>query len=312
MEQGQVNRPGLVPSETRMPRKLTLRFLTPYLFLLPGFIFLSVWLIYPMVKAFQMSLYNWSFLPNVENIFIGFKNYFKAFSDPNFWVALKNTLIFLAVTVPGQLILGLVVALLLEQVKRLRVFFRAAYYIPVITSLVVVTLLFRYLFNSSPAGMINYLLVDIFHLLPTPIAWLNEPGTALVVICLIGIFKGVGWTMVIFLAALQGISEDTYRAAAVDGANGWQIIRYITLPLILPALFIVLIMLSIGAFQAYIHVALLTNGGPVHRTEVLLSYMYYQAFTNRDFGYASAISYILIAIVAVISQFQLRLLAKEL
>lgn len=294
-----------------MPRKLTLRFFTPYFFLLPGFIFLSVWLIYPMLKAFQMSLYNWSFVPEIENIFIGFKNYARAFNDRNFWVALKNTFIFVLVSVPGQLILGLVVALLLEQVKRLRVFFRAAYYLPVITSLVVVTLLFRYLFNSSPAGMMNYLLVDIFHVLPQPVAWLNQPSTALVVICLIGIFKGIGWTMVIFLAALQGISDDYYRAASVDGANGWQIVRFITLPLILPTIFIVLVMLSIGAFQAYIQVALLTNGGPVHRTEVLLSYMYYQAFTNRDFGYASALSYLLIGIAFILSQFQLRVMMKE-
>jgi multiple sugar transport system permease protein len=294
-----------------MQRKLTSQFITPYLFLLPGFIFLAVWLIYPMVKALQISLYDWSFNPDVASVFVGLQNYLRALKDPNFWIATKNTLLFVAVSVPGQLLLGLIVALLLEQVQHWRVFFRAAYYLPVITSLVVVTLLFRYLFNSSPAGMINYLLVDVFHALAKPVAWLNEPGTALVVVCLIGIFKGVGWTMVIFLAALQGIPEDIYRAAAVDGANGWQIIRYVTFPLILPTLFIVLIMLSIGAFQAFIHVALLTNGAPVHRTEVLLSYMYYQAFTNRDFGYASAISYILIVIVAVISQFQLRLLGKD-
>lgn len=294
-----------------MQRRLSSQIITPYLFLLPGFAFLGVWLIYPMFKTLQISLYDWSFNPEVESIFVGFQNYIRAFQDHNFWIAAKNTLVFVAASVPGQLILGLIVALLLEQVKRLRVFFRAAYYLPVITSLVVVTLLFRYLFNSSPAGMINYLLVDVFHMVSKPVAWLNEPSTALVVVCLIGIFKGVGWTMVIFLAALQGIPEDTYRAAAVDGANGWQIIRYITLPLILPVILIVLIMLSIGAFQAFIQVALLTNGGPMHRTEVLLSYMYYQAFTNRDFGYASAISYIMIGIVAIISQFQLRLLGKD-
>jgi multiple sugar transport system permease protein len=294
-----------------MRRRQPLSFFTPYFFLLPGFLFLAIWLIYPMVKALQMSFYDWSFVPGVENVFLGLENYLRAFKDANFWTALKNTLVFVAVSVPGQLILGLIVALLLERVRHLRVFFRAAYYLPVITSLVVVTLLFRYLFNSSPAGMMNYLLVDVFHLLPQPVAWLNEPGTALAVICLIGIFKGVGWTMVIFLAALQGISDDVYRAASVDGANGWQIVRYITLPLLVPTLLIVLVMLTIGAFQAYIQVALLTGGGPVHRTEVLLSYMYYQAFTNRDFGYASALSYLLIAISFGLSQFQLRAMMKD-
>ena len=285
--------------------------LTPYLFLLPGFIFLSVWLIYPMFKAFQISLYDWSFVPGVENVFNDFANYRHAFKDRNFWIALRNTLIFLGISVPGQLVLGLIVALLLEKVGKLRVFFRAGYYIPVITSLVIITLLFRYLFNSSPAGLMNYILTDVFHLISEPISWLTEANTALFVICLIGIFKGVGWTMVIFLAALQAIPDDYYQAASIDGADGWQIIRFISIPLLLPTIILVLIMLSIGAFQAYIQVALLTNGGPFHQTEVLLSYMYYQAFSNRDFGYASAISFLLIAIVFMISQFQLRLLRDE-
>jgi multiple sugar transport system permease protein len=285
--------------------------LTPYLFLLPGFVFLSVWLIYPMFKAFQISLYDWSFVPGVENVFNDFANYSHAFKDRIFWIALRNTMIFLAVSVPGQLVLGLIVALLLERISKLRVFFRAGYYIPVITSLVIITLLFRYLFNSSPAGLMNYILTDVFHLISEPISWLTEANTALFVICLIGIFKGVGWTMVIFLAALQAIPDDYYQAASIDGADSWQIIRFISIPLLLPTIVLVLIMLSIGAFQAYIQVALLTNGGPFHQTEVLLSYMYYQAFSNRDFGYASAISFLLIAIVFVISQLQMRLLRDE-
>jgi multiple sugar transport system permease protein len=294
-----------------MRRKLTIHFFTPYFFLLPGFIFLAVWLIYPMFKAFQISLFNWSIVPEVQSKFILFANYLRAFKDHNFWIAVKNTFIFVAISVPGQLILGLIVALLLEQVKRLRVFFRAVYYIPVITSLVVITLLFRYLFNSSPTGMINYILVDLLHLLHDPVAWLNEPSTSIFVVCMIGVFKGVGWTMVIFLAALQTIPDEIFQAASIDGANGWQILRYITLPLLFPTLIIVLIMLSIGAFQVYIQVALLTGGNPFHQTDVVLSYMYYQAYTNRDFGYASAISYLLIAIVFLISQFQLRMLGKE-
>jgi multiple sugar transport system permease protein len=247
--------------------------LTPYLFLLPGFIFLAMWLIYPMLKAFQISLFDWSFIPGVENKFNDFANYLRAFHDRYFWIALRNTLVFLAVSVPGQLILGLIVALLLEKIRRLRVFFRAGYYLPVITSLVIITLLFRYLFNSSASGMVNYLLTDVFHLVSEPIPWLTEPNTSIFVVCLIGIFKGVGWTMVIFLAALQAIPEDYYQAASIDGASWYQIIRYISFPLLIPTAILVLIMLSIGAFQAYIQVALLTNGGPFHQTEVILSYM---------------------------------------
>lgn len=285
--------------------------LTPYLFLLPGFIFLAVWLIYPMFRAFQISLYDWSFVPGVESKFNNFDNYLRAFQDKYFWVALKNTLIFMVVSVPGQLILGLVVALLLERIHKLRVFFRVGYYLPVITSWVIITLLFKYLFNSSEAGLVNYLLTDVFQLISEPIPWLTEAKTSIFVVCLIGIFKGVGWTMVIFLAALQAIPDDYYQAASIDGASGWQIIRYISIPLLIPTIVLVLIMLSIGAFQAYIQVALLTNGGPFHQSEVILSYMYYQAFSNRQFGYASAISFLLIAIVFTISWMQLHLLKEE-
>jgi len=116
----------------------------------------------------------------------------------------------------------------------------------------------------------------------------------------------VGWTMVIFLAALQSIPVELYDAAQMDGANAWQIVTHITIPILAPTIILVTIMLTIGAFQTYIPINLITNGGPVHRTEVILSYMYDQAFTNHNFGYASALSFVMIVIVFIISQFQLK------
>lgn len=281
--------------------------LTPYLFLLPGMVFMLVWLVYPMGHALLISLRDWKVVPGQPSPFVGLANYLQAFDDPLFRLALRNTTLYAGVTVAGQLILGTAAALLLDQVRRGRVFFRTVYYLPVVTSWVVVSLLFQYLFNSSPAGLVNYLLVDGFHLLRAPVAWLNQAGTAFVALYSLGIWKGVGWTMVIVLAALQSMPEECFDAASIDGAGGWQTLFYVTLPLLLPTLILILIMLTIGAFQTYIPVALVTDGGPLHRTEVLLTYMYSQAFEDLHYGYATAQSYILAAIVFAISQAQLRL-----
>ncbi len=280
--------------------------LTAYLFLLPGMLFLIVWLVYPMISAFNISLRDWNLMPGQPSPFVGLANYLQAFRDPIFWLSFKNTGVYALITVVGQLLLGLGVALLLEQVTHWRVFFRTVYYLPVVTSWVVVSLLFGYLFNSSPAGLINYLLVNVFHLLKAPVFWLNEANTAFVAIDSLGIWKGVGFTMVIFLAALQSIPEEMYNAAAVDGAGNFQILAGITLPLLAPTMALVLVMLTIGAFQTYIPIALITGGGPLHRTEFALSYMYSQAFRDLHFGYSTALAYILAMVVFAISQFQLR------
>lgn len=285
--------------------------LVPYAFLLPGLLFLATWIVYPMIKALQISAYDWNIMPGQISEFVGLDNYIRAFHDDLFRLAFQNTLLYVVVTVSGQLLLGLIVALMLDHISKGRVVFRTIYYLPVVTSWVVVSLLFKYLFNSSPSGLINYFLVDMLHLMSSPVPWLSEPETAFVAIYCLGIWKGVGWTMVIFLAALQSIPSEYVDAASIDGANGRQIIRHITLPLIFPTAVLVMIMLTIGAFQAYIQVALITGGGPLQRTEVILSYMYNRAFTDLDFGYASALSYILILVVFTISQLQLRLMKSE-
>ncbi|MGV8049986.1 MAG: carbohydrate ABC transporter permease [Anaerolineaceae bacterium] len=284
---------------------------TPYLFLFPGMIMLIVWLVYPMFSALNISLRDWNIMPSQPSPFVGFSNYVRAFQDPNFWMSLKNTGIYALITVLGQLILGLIVALMIDEIRKGKVFFRTLYYLPVVTSWVVVSLLFRFLFNSSSAGLVNYFLVDLLHILSEPVSWLTEANTAFVAIDTLGIWKGVGFSMIIFLAALQSIPVELYEVAAIDGASYWQILRQITLPLILPTTIMVIVMLTIGAFQAYIPVALITGGGPLHRTEFIISYMYGQAFQNLNFGYSSALAYILAIIVFAISRFQMRFIKSS-
>jgi multiple sugar transport system permease protein len=278
-----------------------------FFFVFPGIaLFLLFW-VYPIVKGFQISFYKWSINPNLPSIFIGLANYQRALRDPVFWLALRNTVLYMAITVPGQIICALIVAVLLDRIKLGRVFFRTVYYLPVITSWVIVSVLFRYLFAEK--GLINYLLTDLLHLMP-PIPWFTKPGTALTVIMLLGIWKGIGWSMVIFLAALQTIPNELYEAARIDGANAWHEFWRITLPLLRPTMVFVLVMLVIGGFNVFISVQLITGGGPLNQTEVILSYMYKNAFSFLDFGYAASLSYLLATLIFVITLLQLKFLRK--
>lgn len=281
--------------------------LTPYLFLLPGLAVLVVWLVVPMVSALNISVRDWNIMPGADSPLVGTANYLRSFGDATFWTAMKNTALLALVTVIGQLLLGLIVAVMIDGVRHGRVLFRTLYFLPVVTSWVVVSLLFKFLFNSSEAGLVNYVLTDLVHLIREPVRWLTEPATAFVVIDSLAIWKGVGFAMIIFLAALQTIPPELYQAAAIDGASGGQRLRYVTLPMLVPTTLLVSVLLTIGALQLYIPVALITGGGPLHRTEVVVSYLYDTAFGQLDFGYASAQAYVLAVIVFIVSRAQLRL-----
>lgn len=257
-----------------------------------------------------MSLYEWNINPNIPNEFIGFGNYIELFQDPKFYVALKNTIFYTLITVPGQMIFGFLVALLLNRKMKGQTLFRLLYYLPVITSWVIVSILFQYLF-AARGGLVNFLLKDLLHIIQKDIAWLSNPNTAMIPIYTLGIWKGIGWSMLIFLAGLQGIPKQLYEAASLDGANSWQTTTKITLPLMVPTIMFELVMLTIGGFNVFLSVYVMTGGGPMGSTEVLSSYMFKEAFDYFHFGYGSAISVIFFIIVFAIAQIQRKLLAKR-
>ncbi|HTZ42315.1 MAG TPA: sugar ABC transporter permease [Jatrophihabitans sp.] len=278
--------------------------LTAYLFLAPGFGLFLLLIVYPMIKAFQMSFYDWNVIAGATSEFIGWTNYQRAYHDPVFWRGLVNSAFYMAVTVPPQIVLGLGVATLLNNKAPGRAVFRVLFYLPVVTSWVVVSLLFQYLFADS--GLVNWMLHDVTHLTGHRISWLSGHWTGMVAISALGIWKGIGWSMMIFLAALQGVPRELLESAEVDGAGRWQRFRAVTLPAIWPAAGFVTVMLVIGGFNVFISVLLMTNGGPADSTQVLLTYMYKQAFTYLDFGYGSAIAVLLTLGVFVLSAIQLR------
>ncbi len=277
----------------------------PLLFIAPGFLLFVALIIYPMVRAFQMSFYDWNVIAGATSRFLGWDNYVRAYHDPIFWRALENSGFYMAVTVPVQMALGLAIALLLNNKARGRALFRVLYYLPVVSSWVVVSLLFQYLFADS--GLVNWMLHDVTHATDHDISWLSERWTGMLAVCALGIWKGVGWSMMIFLAALQGVSKELLESAGVDGAGPWQRFRAVTLPALRPAIGFVTVMLVIGGLNVFVSVLLVTNSGPADQTQVLLTYMYKQAFTNLDFGYGSSIAVLLTVGVFIVSAIQIRL-----
>jgi multiple sugar transport system permease protein len=208
------------------------------------------------------------------------------------------------------MILGFLVAILLNRKMKGQTLFRLLYYLPVVTSWVIVSILFQYLF-AARGGLVNFLLKDILHIIPKNIAWLSNPKTAMIPIYTLGIWKGIGWSMLIFLAGLQGIPKEIYEAASLDGANSWKKTIKITIPLMVPTIVFVLVMLTIGGFNVFLSVYVMTGGGPMGSTEVLSSYMFREAFDYFHFGYGAAISVIFFLIVFTISQLQRKLLSKR-
>jgi multiple sugar transport system permease protein len=292
-------------------KKEHFRFLTALLFLLPGLILFITFLAGPMLYSLRISFFEWDIVSPENSRWIGFENYREALSDPIFRRAVLNTLVYGLVTVPGQMVLGLIVAILLNQDIRGRTFFRVVYYLPVITSWVVVSLLFEYMF-SGQAGLINYLLRDVLHLIDKNILWLADPVLAFVPIHMLGVWKGVGWTGIIFLAGLQSIPGHLYEAAEVDGAGPLEQFMHITIPMLRPTIVFLVVVLSVGALNAYISNLLITNGGdPLDKTHFILTLMYEETFDNLEFGYGSAISYLLTFVVFLISLVQIRLLQHQ-
>lgn len=282
----------------------------PYAFLLPGFALFCLVVVYPLGRSLQISFYDWSVVPTQASQFIGFDNYLRGLKDSQFWLSLANVGVYLAITVPAQVVLGLLAAVLLDARLPARTLFRVLFYLPVVTSWVVVALLFKYLFTTD-GGAINWLLHDALHLVDHNVAWLQGRWTGLLAAAILGTWKGVGWAMLIFLAALTGVSKDLKEAASLDGAGAWDRFRHVSLPAIRKTLLFVVVLLVIGGFNVFISILLMTNGGPAGSTEVPLTYMYKQAFGFLDFGYAAALSFLLAIAIAVVSFVQFRLFRED-
>lgn len=280
-------------------------------FLAPGLVLYALFVVGPMLYSLRISFYDWNIVAAADSQWVGLANYARALTDPTFLRAVANTAAYAAVTVPAQIVIGMGLALLLNQAIRGRAFFRVLYYLPVVIPWVIVALLFKYLFVGQ-GGIVNYLLRDVLNVIETNILWLADEILVFVPIHLLGIWKGVGWTAIIALAGLQTIPRELEEAAEVDGAGAVARFRYVILPLLRPTLTFLTVVLAIGALNAYVSNLLITDGGqPFNRTHFVLTLMYQETFSRLDFGYGAAISYLLTVIVFAVSVIQMRMLRRE-
>ena len=273
-----------------------------FLLLLPGLAVFCFFTVYPIIKLFLMSFSKWDFTSMRQQEFIGLQNYREVLADKFFWTSFTNTIVYTLVTVPLQMILGLFVAILVNGIKKFQVTFRVLNYLPVITSWVIASLIFRYVFNTE--GLLNYFLSQVLHVTASNIRWLDSRWSGLTVAMILGIWKGIGWNMVIFLAALQQVPIDLYEAAAIDGCNGIQKFFKITLPGIKGTILFVWVMLTIGGFNVFTSIKMITGGNPAHQTDTILTWMYYKAFSTGKFGYSAAVSFIMAFTLGIMAIFQ--------
>lgn len=274
-----------------------------YGFVLPGFALYALIMLYPAIQTFLLSFRDWQIIPGTPSPWVGLDNYVRAFQDPVFVDSLVNAAAYTAFTVPLQIVIGLALAVLLDAKLPGRVAFRVLFYLPVVTSWVVVSLLFQYIFRSGD-GLANHVVVDLLGLSADNVSWFQNRWTGMFAIGVLGVWKGIGWAMLIFLAALTAVPQELKEAASLDGAGAFQRFRHVSLPAIRAALAVVFILLFIGGFNVFISVLLMTGGGPGNATQVPLTYMYQQAFKFLDFGYGSAISFSLTALVLALSALQ--------
>jgi multiple sugar transport system permease protein len=271
-----------------------------YLFIAPGLIHFAIFTMFAVGFAFYISFHEWNII-QPDKPYVGLENYIKLFRDPRFLRAVKNTMTFM-VGVPLNLLTGLFVALLLNTKVRGQAIYRTFFYIPVVTPLVVSSIIWKWVYQGD-YGLLNYYLLK-FGLIEHKIVWLANPDLALPALIVMGIWLGTGSTMVIYLAGLQSIPEEMYDAAKVDGANGLQRLLYITIPLLRPTTFFLFITSVIGTFQIFTEVYIMTNGGPLNRTTTIAYYLYTNAFRELEMGYASAMAFVLFGMIFVFTVIQ--------
>jgi multiple sugar transport system permease protein len=278
-----------------------------YVFLAPGFIIFSVFTVFALIFAFYLTFHEWNIL-QPQKPFIGLQNYKDMIHDEHYRRSIINTVYYTGGSVPLTMLVGLAIALLLNQPIRMRGLFRTMYYLPVITPFVVAAILWKWLYNGS-YGLFNFYLLKT-HLVDHPLLWLADKNLAMPSVILMSVWGGVGFSMVIYLAGLQAIPDQLYEAAKVDGAGPLARLRYITLPMLRPTTLFQLVTGIIGSFQIFTQIYIMTSGGPAERTTTMVYFIYEAAFKFYDMGYASTLAFGLFALLFVVTLVQLRLYRK--
>ena len=267
------------------------------LFALPYLLVFSVFLLYPLLKGFYMSLFDWNAFNPSQSEFILFENYVRMLQDPAFFKAVRATVVFVVLTVPTLVGLGLALALGVNQDIRGKRFLRTVFFSPYVLTVSVVSLIWAGLY-APEYGPLNYY---VGFLMSNPPSWLNSFTFAMPAVALATVWWTVGFNFVILLAARQGVPERLYEAARIDGASTWHAFKDITLPQMRSAIMFVTTVQLIASFQVFGQVFIMTNGGPGDSTQTLVMYLYRMAFRQQEFGYAAAIGYFLFFVLVTVS-----------
>ena len=295
-------------------------FFKALLFLAPALLIILIFRFFPILYAFRISFYDWG-IAGAKG-FVGLANYINIFKDPNFWQALNNTFWYVLTVVPGVIFFSLLSAILLNQKIRLRGFFRTAYFLPVVTSIIAISIIWKWIYHPR-IGILNYFFT-LLHI--SPLKWLEEPrgifemifqtklplffkgpSLALFSLSIMAVWKSLGYNIIIFLAGLQNIPKHYYESASIDGASRWQVFRHITLPLLSPTTFYVLLMTTIISFQVFAPVWMMTGpppGGPLGTTNVMVYYLFDKAFNFLKYGYSTAVAFVLFIIILALTIIQ--------
>ncbi|MBA2247011.1 MAG: sugar ABC transporter permease [Chloroflexia bacterium] len=282
---------------------------TAYLFLAPVLLLFSVFTVFSVGYAFYLSFHQWNILEPAKP-FVGLDNYTRLLEDGRFHEAILNTIYYTAVSVPVTIGLGLAVALLLNNKIRARGIFRTMFYLPVVTPLVIASIIWKWVYNGD-YGLANYYLLQL-NIIDEPLLWLADKNLAMPSVILTSVWKGVGFAMVVYLAGLQSIPEDYYDAAKIDGATGWRRLRDITIPLLSSTTLFLLVISILGSFQVFTQIFIMTNGGPLGRTRTIVWYIYTTAFKDFNMGYAAAMAFALFAMMLGFTMLQFRFLRREI
>ena len=279
--------------------------LVSYLFLLPAAIILIVFFFIPFFETFRLSFYDYS--NNIyEPTMIGLANYKALIHSPLFLKTILNTFWFMILCVPFLVIFPLFLAILINQKLAFKNIYKVIIYLPVVVSIVVVAIAFKWLY--APQGLLNYVLDLIgYH----SIGWLTNPKIAMVSVALVTIFKGIGYYMMIYLSALMSVPNDLYEAADVDGCSSFKKHMVVTIPHIMPMIALVSTISSISALKVFVEIYVMTHGGPLDSTKTIVYYIYERAFENLDLGIASAGAVILLVIVMIFSIFNIFVFERD-
>ncbi|MEB3358169.1 MAG: sugar ABC transporter permease [Synechococcales bacterium] len=297
------------PPSTPVPYpsgKALLQRITPYLFLLPAIAILSLTVLYPALRAFYLSFTQYGYDVTQPPQWVGLENLRRLLSDGVFWQTLGNTILYLIIVVPILVVLPLGLAILVNRALPGISWFRAAYYTPVVISMVVAGIAWRWLYAET--GLLNQVLTGL-RLSENGFPWLTSPNWALYSVMAVTVWKGLGYYMVIYLAGLQAIPAELYEAAAMDGSDGWRRHWDITVPLMRPYLFLVAVISAISATKVFEEIYIMTRGGPLNSSKTIVYYVYEQAFdpTNLDVSYACTAGLVLFVLILSLSLLRLSL-----